>query len=121
MVEPCQYLVTQGDWLVIHTLSKADKEKVLVQLINLRTNLILFPNHTTIADLFAVCRHSISEAQPGVEVVCAPLQAVMSSFNKPQYKSQLEQLAIPFQGKYLPTGSTSSTTGEAPTGPCYQP
>lgn len=93
----------------------------MVQLINLGTFPILLPNHTIIADMYAVCRHSISDAQPGVEVICAPLQVATSAFNEPQYKSLLEQMAIPFPGlSSTPTAATSSTAGEAPTGLCYQ-
>lgn len=93
---------TGGEWLAAHTLSKAHRGKVLVQLINLGTSPVPLPNHTTIADFYVVPGHCISEAQAGVEAVYAPLQAAMTSLNDEQYIQLLEQQAFPFWHYPLP-------------------
>lgn len=40
--------------------------------------------------------HCISEAQPGVEAVCALFQAAMASLDNEQYRELLTQQAVTF-------------------------
>lgn len=88
--------------MAANTLSKAHRGKVLVHLINLRTSPVPLPNHTTIADLYVILGHCISEDQAGIEAVYAPLQAAMTSLNDEHYRQLLEQLAFPFWYHPLP-------------------
>lgn len=76
--------------------------KFLAQLINLGTTPIPLSNHTTIAGLYVVTSRCFSGARPGVEAICAPLQAAMTPLNDKQYRQLLEKLASHFQDYPLP-------------------
>lgn len=73
-----------------------------MQLINLETPRIPLTNHASIADLYVIPHQCISAARPGVDAVCASLQAAMASLDETQYKLLLEHLDMPFWDYSLP-------------------